>query len=184
MYFSYMDKPTITKEFLWKLSKIPEAAFENYLIVSRREMGKKVLRPEMERIKKEYEKRNAKKNFNQFLFSLKERGYIRPIKGSSVHEGFELTTKGKQKALQGKMAMEKGEREQRKDGKMIMIMFDIPKEKEKVRYIFHDALRELEYKMLQKSVWVSDKEGKKEEKEKEYGLERYVNIFIIEKVNI
>lgn len=74
----------------------------------------------------------------------------------------------------------------RKDGKMIMLMYDIPKRKQRVRQAFRSALEFLGYQMLQKSVWVSSKDVVEETERavREYGLGDCVNLFVIEKVRV
>jgi CRISPR-associated endonuclease Cas2 len=63
-----------------------------------------------------------------------------------------LTAKGKEKAFEGRNKART--LPPRKDGKMIMLMYDIPKRKQHVRQAFRGALEYLDYQMLQKSVWV------------------------------
>lgn len=175
-------KPKVTEEFLWKLHEFLEGVDDVHRTLAPRSL-KDVLHPEWRELKLEYKKKGRKKSFSQFISYLKQQGYIKIPTGESVYV-LQLTEKGKQKALAGEA---KGRTLQpRKDGKMIMLMYDIPTGRERVRKVFRSALRFLDYQMLQKSVWVSDKDVLKETERaiREYDLHQFVNIFIIEKVRV
>ncbi len=175
-------KIRITEEFLWKMNEVIQSADESYGDLVPYNKLRKKLRPELEKIKREYDHKKRQKSFSQFISYLKREGYIKIPQGYSVYDGFTLTEKGKGKALRGKIMGKK--LKPREDGKMIMVMFDIPKQKEKVRFMFCDTLKFLDYQILQRSVWVSEKDVLKETEEvlKEYGLDNYVNIFVIESI--
>ena len=110
-------------------------------------------------------------------------GYITIPKGESVGI-LRLTVKGKEKAVEG--GKKARTLPSRKDGKMIMLMYDIPKKKQRIRQAFRGALEYLDYQMLQKSVWVSSKDVLEETERavREYDLEDCVNFFVIEKIRI
>jgi len=67
-----------------------------------------------------------------------------------------------------------------------MLMYDIPKSRQNVREVFRDQLELLDYQMLQKSVWVSNKDVLEETERtaREYNLSPHINIFVIEKVRV
>ena len=67
-------------------------------------------------------------------------------------EGVVLTKKGTEKILKIKFKMNK--RTKRFDGKWQMIIFDIPEKKRYLRSLLREKLLLLEYKMLQKSIWI------------------------------
>ena len=71
-----------------------------------------------------------------------------------------------------------------KDGKWIMIIFDIPQEYRKARNLLRSILQNLGYKMFQQSVWVTpyDVSEKTEMLLQKYLLDQYVKIFIIEEL--
>lgn len=175
-------KLKVTEEFLWKLHEFLEGLDDVHRTLAPRSL-RDVLRPEWRELRLAYEKKGRKRSFSQFISYLKQRGYIKIPPGESIYT-LQLTEKGKQKALVGRA---KGRTlHPRKDGKMVMLMYDIPRTKARVREVFRDTLELLDYQMLQKSVWVSDKNVLEETERtvREYDLHSYVNIFIIEKVRV
>ena len=175
-------KLKLTEEFLCKLYEFLETADDAYKMFAPRSWND-ALNPEWRELRLAYEKKGRKKSFSQFISYLRQRGYIKIPTGESVGV-LQLTEKGKQKALEGKA---KGRvLKPRKDGKMIMLMYDIPKRKERCRQAFRDALELLDYQMLQKSVWVSSRDVLEETERavQRFDLHSHVNIFIIEKVEV
>lgn len=177
-----MKKPRATEEFLWKLYEVHEGLENLHQTFGFRSMND-VVAPEIRKLRLRYEQKKRKKTFSQFMSYLKRQGYIKVPEGKSV-SFFQLTKKGRQKALEGKRKTIKFP--VRKDGKMIMLMYDIPESKRHVRHAFRDALEFLGYQMLQKSVWVSSKDVlvETERAVREYGLEDCVNIFVLEKIRL
>ena len=177
-----MKKPRFTEEFLWQLHELLESATSAYGSLAPRSW-KDIAAPEWRELRLAYQKKRRARSFHQFISYLKRMGYIAISAGESVG-GIRLTAKGNQKALEGSM---KGrELPLRKDDKMIMLMYDIPKRKQHVRQAFRGALEYLDYQMLQKSVWVSAKDVLEETERavREYDLENCVNLFVIEKIRI
>jgi hypothetical protein len=175
-------KLKLTEEFLWQLHEFLEGIEDVRSTFAPRSWGD-VINPEWRKLRLAYEKKRRKRSFVQFLSYLKKRGYIKTPTGKSVG-ALQLTKKGKQKALEGR---KRGSAlAPRKDGKMIMLMYDIPKSKQYVRKAFRNELEFLDYQLLQKSVWVSDKDVMEETESivREYNLSPNVNIFIIEKVRV
>ena len=86
---------------------------------------------------------------------LKTRGLI---KADSQSDIFRLTKKGEKEAF---LAYTNAERKKYKlikpkwDGKWRMILFDIPEKKRKYRDYLRELIKFLDFKELQKSVWVS-----------------------------
>ena len=177
-----MKKPRFTEEFLWQLHELLEAAGDIYQGFMPRSW-KDIASPEWRELRFIYEKKKRKRSFSQFISYLKRMGYIKIPVGESVGI-IRLTEKGEKKALEGE---KKGRAfPLRRDGKMIMVMYDIPKKKQRVRQAFRSALEFLGYQMLQKSVWVSQKDVLTETERvvQEYGLDANVNLFVIEKIRL
>lgn len=138
---------------------------------------------EIEKLKRKYEREKRRRNFYQFLYYLKKKGYIK-IENLEGKKGILLTKKGKQEALKIKFKTMKKKR--RKDGKLEMLIFDIPEKYRKLRDIFRNHLKFLGYQMLQKSVWLTPFDVFKETEKliREYSLDKYIRRFIIEEVEI
>lgn len=177
-----MKKPRFTEEFLWGLYKLLEAASDVHKAFMPRSW-KDVVSPEWRELRLAYEKKKRKRSFSHFISYLKRMGYITVPSGEGIG-AIHLTAKGKWKALEGEKKTQT--LSPRKDGKMIMLMYDIPKRKERVRQAFRSALELLDYQMLQKSVWVSDKDvlEKTERAVREHALGDCVNLFVIEKIRL
>ena len=174
-----MGKLKTTEEFLWKLYDFLESITETYTSLKSRSW-KEIVNPEWRELRLAYEKRKKKKNFGQFISYLKQQGYVKISRKAAFP--LQLTETGKQKVLETKQ--KEAPLPERKDNKMIMLMYDIPKRKWPIRHAFRDALKFLGYEMLQQSVWVTSKDvlNKTEEAVREYGLSDHVNIFLIEKL--
>jgi hypothetical protein len=177
-----MKKLRFTEEFLWNLHRLLEAAGDTHKALMPRSW-KDIIAPEWRELRLVYEKKKRKRSFSKFISYLKRMGYIKVPSGQSVG-AFRLTKKGKEKAFAGYKTTRV--LPLRKDGKMIMLMFDIPKRKERIRQAFRSALEFLDYQMLQKSVWISTKDVLEETERvvREYGLDDCVNLFVIEKIQV
>ncbi len=177
-----MKKPRFTEEFLWQLHGfVGSATLVHGMLVPR--SWKDLVTPEWRELRLAYEKKKRARSFHQFISYLRRMGYIKIPTGESVGT-LRLTAKGKEKAFEGKNKVKT--LPFRKDGKMIMLMYDIPKRKQSVRQAFRGSLEYLDYQMLQKSVWVSAKDVLKETERtvREYGLDDCVNLFVIEKIKV
>ncbi|MEK7664322.1 MAG: CRISPR-associated endonuclease Cas2 [Patescibacteria group bacterium] len=128
-----------------------------------------------------YRKDKSIRNFNQVIYHLKKNNYIR-VKNLEGKKAIMLTKEGFNKALRASFQIQ--EKKKRKDGKWIMITFDIPQKHQKARNLLRSVLKNLGYKMFQQSVWVTpyDVSDKTERLLQFYSLEKYVKIFIIEKL--
>ncbi|MBI1866388.1 MAG: CRISPR-associated endonuclease Cas2 [Candidatus Staskawiczbacteria bacterium] len=96
-----------------------------------------------------------------------------------------LTKKGVHKALKASFKIENAsKKKKRKDGKWIMVIFDIPKKNEKKRGILRSVLQDLGYKMFQKSVWISpyDVFERTEKLLQFYSLDAFVRILLVEEI--
>lgn len=175
-----MKKLQVTEEFLWGLHDFLEGATAVYADLRPRSWND-IAAPEWRELCLAYKKRRRKKSFAQFISYLKQQGYVKISSGKTAFP-VQLTNKGKRKVFESKQKSTPAP--ERRDNKMIMLMYDIPKKKWPVRHAFRDALRFLEYEMFQQSVWVTSKDvlDKTEETVREYGLADHVDIFLIEKV--
>ncbi len=175
-----MKKLRFTEEFLWQLCKLLETASNINNMLAHRSW-QEIVSPEWRELRLNYEKRKRTKSFSQSLSYLRSRGYIKISVGKGAGS-ISLTPEGKRIALEGQKKMRV--LSPRKDGKMIMLMYDIPKRKQYVRQVFRSALELLGYQMLQKSVWVSSKDVLRETEQiiREYALDGCVSLFVIEKI--
>jgi hypothetical protein len=174
----------LTDKFLWDLynllekvefAKVPRV----FTVRSMRELTSS----HMSDFWQEYEKKKQRRTFSQFINYLKKRGLIK-IKNLEGKKGILLTSKGKERALKVKFKCIK--KEKREDGKWIMVIFDIPEKKRKIRDLFRKNLQALGYQKLQKSIWVCPYEVFKETEElvRDYSIDHYVRIFLIEEIEI
>lgn len=178
-------KLPITEEFLWDIYNFLEKTGEvmNEFSFLNRKMRSLRYCVEIDRLRRKYERKKAKTSFGQFIYHLKKQGYIK-VKNLEGKKAMLLTKKGAEKVLKTKFKLEK--KEKRKDGKWLMVLFDIPEKKRKLRNSFREYLQILGFKMLQKSVWVCpfDTLKKVEGIATKYLLDPYVKIFLIEEIEI
>ena len=134
--------------------------------------------PVMQKYKNDLNKRKLSK----LISYLKKRNLI-SVKSLKGEKAVLLTKNGIDKALKASFK-DNGAAIKRKDGKWIMIIFDIPKDHYKARNLLRSVLQNLGYKLLHHSVWVTpyDVSEKTEESLQYYSLEKYVKIFLIEKL--
>ena len=95
-----------------------------------------------------------------------------------------LTKKGFDKAVRAQFDLENDSMEKRKDGKWVMLIFDVPEKYRKSRELLRGILYKLKYKMFQQSVWISpyDVSERTEGLLQEYSLDEFVKIFLIEEI--
>ena len=126
-------------------------------------------------------KKKSKQQFSQFIYYLKKKGYIESanLKGK---KGVLLTEKGKEKVLQLKVSIKSGQR--RKDGKWIMVMYDVPELKKSHRELLRSLLKSFHFQCLQKSVWVCANDCLEQLKSSltSHSLDSYVKTFLIEEI--
>lgn len=99
-----------------------------------------------------------KKKYYLALYNALKYKYLRKkiIKGVAY---FEITKKGRYKALQYVI---KDKKRKKWDGKWRLIIFDIPEEKSYLRQNLRENLELLGFKYLQKSVWITPYNVRKE----------------------
>jgi len=139
--------------------------------------------PDLYELKQQHKRRKTKQEFNQLVYYLKKKGYIK-IKNLEQNKGVILTKKGEEKVLRIKFKIRR--KEERSDKKWQMIIFDIPEKKRHLRDLLRDKLCLLEYRMLQQSIWVCPYDVQKETEFilRKYSLDPYVKLFLIEEIEI
>ena len=132
-------------------------------------------------IYKKYRSDKNKRKFDNLIYYLKRKGYIRS-KNLENKKGIILTKRGINKALKASFVLERAKR--RKDGKWVMLIFDMPAKNKRARNLLRSVLLNLGYKLFQQSVWISpyDISEKTEKLLQFYSLDNYVKIFLIEEL--
>lgn len=174
-------KLPITDQFLLNLYNLIEKAERvSEQFIPPRSM-QEFLYSDLHKLKREYERKKAKRRFSQFIHYLKRKGYIE-IRNLKEKQGVLFTQKGAKKVLNLRFKLKK--RKRRPDGKLLMIIFDIPEKKRYLRDLLREKLRQLGYKMFQQSVWICPYDVLKETEEflREHFLDPYVRIFLIEEI--
>jgi len=92
---------------------------------------------------------DERKKFNALLYKLKKENLIEEKRKNGVRY-FSITNKGLEKL---KNIKQKWHKEQ-KSKELIMIIFDIPESDRDKRRWLRNTLKQLGFKMLQKSVWI------------------------------
>ena len=123
-----------------------------------------------------------KRKLSKLISYLKKRNLI-SVKSLKGEKAVLLTKNGMDKALKASFKDNQSARK-RKDGRWIMIIFDLPKNHYKARNLLRSVLKNLGYKLFQHSVWVTpyDVSEKTEKSLQYYSLEKYIKIFLIEKL--
>ncbi len=178
-------KISVTDKFLWDayiyleqigdiVKKVPKSRREFY----------KLYHGYQNPVFEKYRKEKSKKQFTDFIRWLKVKNYIK-VSNLQGRETVMLTKKAIDKAIIAKFKVEKHNYKKRKDGKWIMLIFDIPKQYEKSRKLLRSILENLGYKIFQHSVWINpyDISEKTEELLKFYALDEFVRIFLVDKLD-
>lgn len=175
-------KIPITDKFLWTIYNLLEEVDRIHDFGARRTMPE-AFSPDLFKMRREWQRRGSRKNFSKIVSYLKKKELIK-IKNLEVKKAIILTRKGLRKALRTDFRMTK--KKKRKDGKWIMLIFDIPEKKRSLRDLLRKHLYLLGYKLFQQSVWICpyDVLKKTERFLREYSLDPYVRIFLIEEVEI
>lgn len=174
-------KLSVTDKLLWDMYHFLDSAKDasRFLILPPRTMSD--LSINRNPVFEKYQKEQGRKKFSKLIYYLKRKNYIK-AKNLEGKRGIILTKQGLSKALKASFSAEK--RVKRKDGKWIMLMFDIPQKHPKARNLLHSVLYNLGYKMFQQSVWVTpyDIYEKTQKLLQLYSLDNYVKIFLIEEI--
>ena len=176
-------KLPITDQFLWDMYGFMEKAGDavDFMFFTTSVQKGRIMTGGENPIFKKYRKDMGAKRFSNFIYKLKVNNFIK-VKSLEGKQGVVLTKEGISKAI--KSSFKTDNTNKRKDGKWIMIIFDIPKHNYKSRNLLMSVLKNLGYKILQHSVWVCpfDVSGKTEAALQFYALDRYVKIFLIEEL--
>ncbi|MBI3631524.1 MAG: CRISPR-associated endonuclease Cas2 [Candidatus Staskawiczbacteria bacterium] len=173
-------KVPITDQFLWDIYKDLGKAGDIGRTVLRPRRTIYDIYPESPIITKYRHIRGAER-FSWLLSYLKKNNYIK-IKNLEGKQALSLSKKGINKALLASFRAEKVTK--RKDGKWIMVIFDIPQKHQKARLLLRSVLKNMGYKMFQQSVWVTpyDVSEKTEALLQHNNLDRYVRVFLTQEL--
>ncbi len=144
---------------------------------------KEGLWPEMIQIRRRFEKERLKRNLSKLIYRLKRAGFV-AVKEIEGKRGVLITPRGAERILRIKMESE--EKRKRTDGKWVMVVFDIPEKRRKIRDRLRSFLRSLGFRMFQKSIWISpyDVLEKVHKLAQGFSLEKSVKVFLIEEVEV
>ena len=172
----------ITDKFLLNVCNYAEKLDKTFDIFAYRTIEEAYC-PSLYDLRKQYKRQKEKQKFTQLIYRLKKNGYIK-IKNLKQNEGVILTKKGAEKVLRVKLRMKN--KQKRSDGKWQMIIFDIPEKKRYLRSLLREKLLLLEYKMLQKSIWICPYNVSKETEFilRKYSIDSYVKLFLIEEIEL
>lgn len=174
-------KIPITDKFLWDVYKFLNATGDFVKFSTQAPTMRNFLPGPKNPIYKKYRKEKNERQFSNFIYYLKRKGYIK-VKNLGGKEAMILTKNGIEKAI--KASFKLGEARKRKDGKWVMIIFDLPQNYKKGRDLLRSILRNLGYKLFQQSVWITpyDVSEKTENALQTHSLDKYVKIFLIEEI--
>jgi|SRR3989344_2161619 len=177
-------KVSITDKFLWDIYKYLEKIGDIVSSIPKKREDFYHLGGIKNPVFEIYRKEKSQKQFSDFIRWLKSNNYIK-VKNLKGKEAFMLTKKGLDRAIIARFKVEEKNFQKRKDGKWIMIIFDIPQKLNKSRNLLRSILKNLGYKMFQQSVWITpyDVSDKTEELLQFYSLDEFVKIFLIEDLN-
>ncbi len=174
-------KISITDKFLWDVYNIISKTGDVISLVTKPPTMANWLPGIKNPVFEKYRKENGKRNFSKLIYNLKIRGYIK-VKNLENKQAIIITKEGIGKALKSSFKIEGGRK--RKDGKWVMLIFDVPEKYRKSRSLLRNILHNLGYKIFQQSVWISpyDVSEKTEKLLQIYSLDNYVKIFLIEEI--
>ena len=181
-----MSKTTIEQV----LEILADGAVESlYLVAAIHEAGYGASQKQIERKKEEIRNRKLtrrkeeefiqkRRNLYSLLSYLKRDGLI-----EKQNTFWGITPLGKAKLQRMKAQPKRGTYKREADDTLKIVIFDIPEKERWKRAWLRDALRNLGFKILQKSVWIGKKKLPQEflEDLKKYNLLNYVEIFSVTK---
>jgi len=132
---------------------------------------------------KRYIRDLSREQFSKLIYHLKKNNWIE-VKSLKGHKTVILTKQGVDKALKAKFKSDDQKKTKRKDKKWLMIIFDVPEKSKVKRELLRSILKNLGYKLFQKSVWITpyDVSEKTEKALQFYTLDNYVRTFVIEEI--
>jgi CRISPR/Cas system-associated endoribonuclease Cas2 len=172
----------ITEELLWSIYNLTETLDKLHQPFALR-TTKEAICPDFYKLKKDWERRIDRRKFSYTIYCLKKKGWIRvpEIEGK---KGIILTKAGEERV--SKIKYKIISKKKRRDGRCEMVIFDIPEKMRKKRENFRNDLKTLGYRKFQKSIWISPYDVLKETQIliREYSLEKFVRILLIEEIVI
>lgn len=174
-------KLPITDKFLWDVYNAIDKARDILHFITKPPTMANYLPGPRNPIFEKYKKQAGKKKFSQLIYHLKKSNYIR-VENLKGKKAIILTKRGLNKAL--KVSFKVGGKTRRKDGKWIMLIFDMPAKYKKSRDLLRSILQNLGYKVFQHSVWVTpyDVFEKTEKLLQFYSLDKFIRIFLVEEL--
>ena len=175
-------KVKVTDQFLWDVLRAASSAEDclRWLIHPPRSLSDLALSAD-DPVYQKYYKKLHPRAFANLIYYLKRNNFIK-AKNLEGKKGIAITNKGLSKALQAGFQFQ--DNKKRDDGKWIMLIFDVPKHREKARRLLRSILENLGYKLLQHSVWVCpfDVLDQTERLLQRHSLDTYIRIFLIEEL--
>jgi DNA-binding transcriptional regulator PaaX len=116
------------------------------------------------------------------LYSLKRNKYLQE-KVFGDTRGYILTPKGQLKVFKTEIKVLK--RKRLPSGQYLMVFFDIPEKNRKARDLFRLYLKDLGFERIQKSVWITPYNIKKELQKliRDCGVEEYAKTLVVKELN-
>ena len=175
-------KLSFTEKLLWDIYNLSEGIADIYTAFSLPSL-KNVLYPEMAEIYKNIRRKRSRRDFAKFINYLKRKGYIKLEKRKTL-KIIILTKRGLRKVLLITQKKEKIKR--RKDGRWVMVIFDIPEKMRKARDYFREYLKRFGFQMFQQSIWFSPNNVSDNVEKIAQGLmvEKYIKIMLVEEMEI
>jgi hypothetical protein len=174
-------KLPITDQFLWDVYSLINKTGDVFDFVTKPPTMANWLPGPRNPVFKKYRSDKNKAKFAKLIYYLKTRNYIK-VKNLEGKKAIILTKEGLGRTLKASFKIEK--KKKRKDGRWIMLIFDMPEKRRKSRDLLRSILFNLGYKMFQQSVWITpyDVSDKTESLLQFYSLDKYVKIFLIEEI--
>lgn len=179
-------KIPITDQFLWDVYELLKPAINvaDIIFTPRTAYQLNYRLSERGKIFAMYKENMNTRDFSKLIYYLKRKNYIK-VKNLEGKKAVMITKKGLNKALLSYFKKEKTSKfKKRKDGKWIMVMFDIPEKYKKSRNLLRAVLQNLGYKLFQHSVWVTQYDVSKQTEDllQFYSLDQYIKVFLIEAI--
>ena len=175
-------KLPITDQFLWDIVRFLDHTEDTFshMLHPPRSWGQFYISVD-DPVYRKYHKMLKSERFKKLVYHLKRNNYIKS-KNLQGKKAIIITKRGISKVI--KASFKTIDKKKRKDGKWIMIIFDLPKNYEKSRILLRSILENLGYKMFQHSVWITpfDVVENTEDLLQHYSLDSYVKIFLIEAI--
>lgn len=175
------NKVSRAEKFLWSLHKIYEVVGDVLNIPPRNIYD--AIYPECKKLRKVWQKRKEEKSFVNLVFYLKKRGLIKEFT-QGKEKAWLLTKTGEERILRIEPKFKNYKK--RKDGKWIMVIFDVPEKMRRKRDLFRCRLKSLGFRMLQESIWVCPFDVMEDTNNfiNKFLLASHIKIFLIEEIQI